>query len=82
MTPQIISSPAAVAMYLLEDYREAAREQFPHHGGTLLQSERAAIPSIGGRVYYNRVRDFVCPDCDKAWSAWWAAYKAEHAPAD
>jgi hypothetical protein len=45
----------------------------------LLQGERDSVPDVSGRLRYARVRDFVCPDCDEAYRAWWAAWEAEHA---
>jgi len=81
MTSQVINLSSGEEVYI-PGYREIARERFPHHGGNLLQGERDSIPAVSGRVYYSRVRDFVCPDCDRAYHAWWASWRAKRAPVD
>jgi len=82
MTPQIIKLSSGEAAYIPEDYRTIAKQHFPHHGGVLLQGERDSIPDVSGRLYYRRVRDFVCPDCDEAHKAWWAPWNAKHRPTE
>jgi hypothetical protein len=81
MTPHLIELSSGEAAYL-PGYAAAARERFPHHGGILLQGERDLVPAVSGRLHYSSVRDFVCPQCDKACREWWAKHPGEKSRED
>ncbi len=73
MAPQIIGLSSGSGAFI-GGYLKAERKEFPHHGGSLFEDEHpGALP-----IVYGSVRDFVCPDCDKTWRDWWAAYHARH----
>ena len=55
----------------LPEYWETSREQFPHHGGHRYDRETKDTP------FERDVIDFVCPECDKAYSAYWKEWKAK-----
>lgn len=65
MAPELMRVSFSDAVYL-QDYRRIAQMRFPRHGGTLLSGERDFRNPIE-----TRVRDFVCPDCDRAWREFW-----------
>ncbi len=71
MTPELIRVSSGEVVYL-RDYRKIAELQFPHHGGWLYSGEREFLAP-----YESKVRDFVCPDCDRAYREFWKLRAAE-----
>lgn len=47
-------------------YLDDVKQRFPHHGGVILSGEREYR-----HEFERRVRDFVCPDCTRAYEAYW-----------
>lgn len=75
MAPEWISVSSGEVVYLL-DYLDVVETRFPHHGGTILSGERRFR-----QTFVRRVRDFVCPECTKAYEEYWRARARDGTPA-
>lgn len=65
MHPEWINVSSGNIVYMLS-YLDIEKKQFPHHGDFLLSGERDFEQPLD-----RRVRDFVCPDCTKAFREYW-----------
>ena len=61
-----ISRVSSAQVVYMREYYTISRMLFPHHGGTILSGERDFQ-----YILEQRVRDFVCPDCDRAYAEFW-----------
>ena len=65
MQPEWIRVSPGEAVYMMSYMDDVARG-FPHHGGTILSGERNYR-----HEFESRVRDFVCSDCTRTYTAYW-----------
>jgi hypothetical protein len=67
MKPEIIEVSSGEMIYVQTEYSEPLKRDFPHHGGVILSSER----EFRSDFVETHIRDFVCPDCTRAYHQWW-----------
>jgi hypothetical protein len=65
MQPEWIQVSPGEIVYMIA-YLDVVKQQFPHHGVAILSGEREYR-----HEFERRVRDFVCPDCTRAYEAYW-----------
>ncbi len=65
MRAEWIQVSSGEVVYMIA-YLDDVKQRFPHHGGVILSGEREYR-----HEFERRVRDFVCPDCTRAYEAYW-----------